>query len=66
MVAHIGRQTMNDWQSTYLGRGVVPPDSSGFQIEAFFTYSESLSGGTLTTNDEGDPASRIRRPPQMS
>ena len=32
---------MNDWQSTYLGRGAVPRDLSGFEIEAFFTYSES-------------------------
>ena len=32
---------MNDWQSTYLGRGGLPRDLSGFEIEAFFTYSES-------------------------
>jgi hypothetical protein len=32
---------MNDWQSTYLGRGALPRDVSGFEIEAFFTYSES-------------------------
>ena len=32
---------MNDWQSTYLGRGALPRDLSGFEIEAFFTYSES-------------------------
>ena len=31
---------MDDWQSTYLGRGSVPRDLSGFEIEAFFTYSE--------------------------
>jgi hypothetical protein len=31
---------MNDWQSTYLGRGALPRDLSGFEIEAFFTYSE--------------------------
>ena len=31
---------MNDWQSTYLGRGALPRDFSGFEIEAFFTYSE--------------------------
>ena len=30
---------MNDWQSTYLGRGALPRDLSGFEIEAFFTYS---------------------------
>ena len=40
MVAHIGRQNKNDWQSTYLGRGALPRDLSGFEIEAFFTYSE--------------------------
>jgi hypothetical protein len=32
---------MNDWRSTYLGRGALPRDLSGFEIEAFFTYSES-------------------------
>ncbi len=32
---------MNDWQSTHLGRGALPRDLSGFEIEAFFTYSES-------------------------
>jgi hypothetical protein len=32
---------MNDWQSTYLGRGALPRDLSGFEIEAFFTYPES-------------------------
>ena len=32
---------MNDWQPTYLGRGALPRDLSGFEIEAFFTYSES-------------------------
>ena len=32
---------MNDWQSTYLGRGALPRDLSGFELEAFFTYSES-------------------------
>jgi len=32
---------MNDWQSTHLGRGAFPRDLSGFEIEAFFTYSES-------------------------
>ena len=31
---------MNDWQTTYLGRGVLPRDLSGFETEAFFTYSE--------------------------
>jgi hypothetical protein len=31
---------MNDWQSTYLGRGVLTRELSGFEIEAFFTYSE--------------------------
>jgi hypothetical protein len=31
---------MNDWRSTYLGRGTLPRDLSGFEIEAFFTYSE--------------------------
>jgi hypothetical protein len=41
IVAHFGRQNMNDWQSTYLGRGALPRDLSGFEIEAFFTYSES-------------------------
>ncbi len=37
----IGRQNMNDWQFTYLGRGALPSDLSGFEIEAVFTYSES-------------------------
>jgi hypothetical protein len=32
---------MNDWLSTYLGRGALPRDLSGFEIEAFFAYSES-------------------------
>lgn len=32
---------MNDWQSTYLGRGALPRDLSGFEIEAFFTFSGS-------------------------
>ena len=32
---------MDDWQSTYLGRGSVPRDLSGFEIEAFFTYCEA-------------------------
>ena len=32
---------MNYWQSTYLGRGALPRDLSGFEIETFFTYSES-------------------------
>src|SRR5271155_3127968 len=41
IVAPIGRQNMNDWQSTYLGRGALPRDLSGFEIETFFTYSES-------------------------
>ena len=27
---------MNDWQSTHLGRGALPRDLSGFEIEAFF------------------------------
>jgi hypothetical protein len=31
---------MNDWHSTYLGRGALPRELSGFEIEAFFTYSE--------------------------
>jgi hypothetical protein len=35
-----GRQNMSDWQSTYLGRSALPRDLSGFEIEAFFTYSE--------------------------
>src|SRR5271168_4706523 len=41
IVPPIGRQNMNDWQSTDLGRGALPRDLSGFEIEAFFTYSES-------------------------
>jgi uncharacterized protein DUF4158 len=40
MVAHFGGQNMNDWQSTYLGRSALPRDLSGFEIEAFLTYSE--------------------------
>jgi hypothetical protein len=32
---------MNDWQPAYLGRGALPRDLSGCEIEAFFTYSES-------------------------
>ncbi len=39
-MARFGRQNMNDWQSTSLGRGALPRDLSGFEIEAFFTYSE--------------------------
>ena len=30
---------MNDWQSTWLGRRSLPRDLSGFEIEAFFTFS---------------------------
>jgi hypothetical protein len=40
-VVLIGRQNINDWQSTYLGRGALPRGLSGFEIEALFTYSES-------------------------
>jgi len=29
---------MNDWQSAYLGRGALPRDLSGFEIEVFFTF----------------------------
>jgi hypothetical protein len=36
-----GGRTLNDWQSTYLGRGSLPRDMSGFEMEAFFTYSDS-------------------------
>jgi len=32
---------MNDWLSTYLGRGALPRDLSGFEIEAFFTFTAS-------------------------
>jgi hypothetical protein len=32
---------MNDWLSTYLGRGALPRDLSGFEIEAPFAYAES-------------------------
>jgi len=32
-------QNMNDWQSTWLGRRSLPRDLSGFEIEAFFTFS---------------------------
>jgi len=28
---------MNDWQSTYLGRGALPRDLRGFEFEAFAT-----------------------------
>jgi len=31
---------MNEWHSTYLGRSAFPRELSGFEIEAFFTYSE--------------------------
>ena len=31
---------MNDWQSTYLGRGALPRDLTGFEFETFFTYPE--------------------------
>jgi hypothetical protein len=31
---------MNDWQSAHLGRGALPRELSGFEMEAFFTYSE--------------------------
>ena len=41
MVPVIGRQNINDWPSNYLGRGALPRDLSGFEVEAFFTYSES-------------------------
>lgn len=30
---------MNDWRSTWLGRRSLPRDLSGFEIEAFFTFS---------------------------
>jgi hypothetical protein len=37
--AHSGGRNMNDWQSTYLGRGTR--DLSGFEMQPFLTYSES-------------------------
>ena len=40
IVPLIAGQNMNDWHSTQLGRGALPRDLSGFEIEAFFTYSE--------------------------
>jgi hypothetical protein len=33
-------QNMNDWQSTWLGRRSLPRDLSGFEIEAFFNFSD--------------------------
>jgi hypothetical protein len=35
---------MNDWRSTYLGRDALPRDSSGFEIEAFFSTSPPTTG----------------------
>jgi Domain of unknown function (DUF4158) len=32
---------MNDWQSTWLGRRSLPRDLSGFEIEAFFNFSDA-------------------------
>jgi hypothetical protein len=31
---------MKDWQSTHLGRGALPRELSGFEMEAFFSFSE--------------------------
>ncbi len=49
----IGRQNMKDWQSTDLGRGALR-DLSGFEIEAFFTYSD-VKGVSSMTNGERPP-----------
>src|SRR5271168_1311669 len=57
IVAHIGRQSMNDWQSMYLGRGAFPRDLSGFEIEAFFTYSESERG--VIDDERRSPALKL-------
>jgi len=48
---------MNDWQSTYLGRGALPRDLSGFEIEAFFTYSEPERRSS--TMSDGRPPSSL-------
>jgi hypothetical protein len=32
---------MNDWHSTWLGRRSLPRDLSGFEIEAFFNFSDA-------------------------
>ena len=32
-------QSMNDWQSTWLGRRCLPRDLSDFEVEAFFTFT---------------------------
>ena len=32
---------MNDWQSTCLGRRCLPRELSGFEIEAFFNFSDA-------------------------
>jgi hypothetical protein len=47
---------MNDWQSTYLGRGTLPRDLSGFEIEAFSripsqnAVSSMMSGARLASS----------------
>jgi hypothetical protein len=48
---------MNDWQSRYLGRGALPRDLSGFEIEAFFTYSESER--RVIDDERGSPALKL-------
>jgi hypothetical protein len=53
IVLLIGRQNMKDWQSTDLGRGALR-DLSGFEIEAFFTYSD-VKGVSSMTNGERPP-----------
>ena len=32
---------MNNWQATYLGLKQLPRELSGFEIEAFFTFTAS-------------------------
>ena len=48
---------MNDWQSTYLGRGALPHDLSGFEIGAFFTYSEPER--RVTDDERRTPALKL-------
>ncbi len=42
---------MNDWQSTYLGRGALPRDLSGFEIESvLYVFRVGNAAASLMTS----------------
>jgi hypothetical protein len=51
---------MNDWQSTYPTRVALPRDLSGFEIEAFFTYSE-LERRVIDDERRAPPRTGVQR-----